>query len=147
MRPIGLYEWIAGSQHEFTRQFQDNEQLFNQALRFWNQLNGAVWSILIAMAVIGIGIAIYYYTAYNNHPHRHYTFLKWLMWLGITILSTFFVSIVLLYFFAEPKLKGAGGTELLISLGNSIYAGLIYFITSAFWCNVGTTNAYRLFKI
>lgn len=149
MMPIGLYKWFAGTQNEFTRQFQNNEQLFNQAQRFWNQLNGAIWAIFIAMLVIGIGFAIYYYTAYNNRPHRHYTLPKWFMTLGKTILSTFFISLILLYIFAKPKLNDALETEFLISLGNSLYAGVLYFFTSVIWCNCNflPTNACRIFKI
>lgn len=147
MRPIVLYEWIAGSQHDFTRQFQDNEQLFNQAQRFWNHLNGISWFLIIAMLVIGFATAAYYYTAYNNRAGRHYTLPKWSMFMIITFILTFIASAGILSIFATPKLRGAWETELLMSLGNSLYAVVVYFITSVAWCNLGPTNAYRFFKI
>lgn len=148
MRLIGLYEWIAGSQHEFTRQFQNNDQLFNQAQSFWNQLNGTTWSALIVMFVIGIATAIYYYTAYNNKPGRHFTLPQWAIFIIAVFLVTFMTSLAILYFFAKPKLNGAWEIELLLSLGNSIYAVIVYTIMSIIWCNCSylPTNAYRVFK-
>ena len=82
MKLLPLYKWIAGSQNDFTRQFQNNDQLFNQARSFWNKLDGSMWIVIICMLVLGIGIAAYYYTSYNNAPGRHYKPIKWILFLN-----------------------------------------------------------------
>ena len=147
MKLFTLYKWIAGSQNDFTRQFQDNEQLYNQARLFWNNIGGSLWIVLGCALILGIGIAAYYYTIYNNVPGRHYKPLKWLIFLLITFIVTIVISVVIESLLCDPKLKGAWNLELMISVGNSLYACLIYIFTSVIWCNVGPTNAYRIFKI
>lgn len=146
MKLLPLYKWIAGSQNDFTRQFQENDQLFNQARSFWNNLDGSMWIVIIGMLVLGIGIAAYYYTFYNNTPGRHYKPLKWLCFLIATFVITLIISYGIQYVNCNPKLNGASTLEFRVAIGNSLYACVIYFITSVFWCNLLPTNAYRVFK-
>ena len=42
-----------------------NEQLRQQADRVWGQLDGLTLILLAVGIVLGIGLAIYYYTGYN----------------------------------------------------------------------------------
>lgn len=137
---------IAGTQNDFTRQFNGNEQLYNQAKAFWNGLDASMWIVVIAMIVIGIGLAAYYYTAYNNKPGRHYKPTHWIVFLGVTFIATLLVSLGIQYVLCPPKLNGAQTLELNIALGNSLYACIVYFVTSVVWCNAFPTNAYRIFK-
>lgn len=147
MKLLPLYKWIAGSQNDFTRQFQDNEHLFNQARSFWNNLDGSLWVVVIAILVLGIGVAAYYYTTYNNSPGRHYKPLKWFYFLIATFVITLIVSYGIQHFICEPKLNGASTLEFMVAVGSSLYACIVYFITSVIWCNMLPTNAYRIFKI
>lgn len=145
MKLLPLYEWIAGTQNDFTRQFQHNDQLFNQARSFWNNLEGSMW-IVISMVLLGVCIAAYYYTSYNNAPGRHYKPQKWLLFLGITFFITLLASYGIEHLICEPRLKGASTLEFMVAIGNALYACLVYFITSVIWCNAFPTNAYRWFK-
>lgn len=146
MKLLSLYKWIAGSQNDFTRHFQDNERLFNQARSFWNNLDGSMWIVIVGMLVLGIIIAAYYFTSYNNIPGRHYKPLKWVYFLIVTFVVTLIASYGIQYMICRPKLDGASTLEFMVAIGNSIYACIIYFITSVIWCNILPTNAYRIFK-
>lgn len=147
MKLIKLYQWIAGSQSDFTKQFQNNELLFNQARSFWNKLDGSILFVLISMLVVSIGVAIWYYTYYNNIPGRHYKFKYWLLSLASTFILVLASSFAIEYILFEPKLPGSGTLEFLIALCNAIYGVISYFIISVFWCNFLPTNACRIFKL
>ncbi len=146
MKLLPLYKWIAGSQNDFTKQFQNNDQLFNQARSFWNKLDGAMWIVVICMLVLGIGVAVYYYTIFNNASGRRYKPIKWFYFLIASFLLTLFSTYVIEYLVCEPKLNGSAILEFMVAIGNALYACIVYFITSVIWCNALPTNAYRLFK-
>ena len=146
MKLLKLYSWISGSMTDFTKPFKDNEALYKQARSFWGHLENNSVVIFLICLVLGIALAIYYYKPYNDSPGRHYTLKHWLIFLFITFLLTFVVTFGFEYFAVTPKLSGAIGLEAKIALGNAIYASIVYFITSVIWCNIGSTNAYRLFK-
>lgn len=146
MKLLPLYKWIAGSQNDFTRQFQNNDLLFNQARSFWNNLDGSMWIVVICMLVLGIGVAVYYYTSYNNAPGRHYKPIKWIYFLITSFVLTLFSTYGIEYLVNEPKLNGSATLEFRVAIGNALYACIVYFITSVIWCKTLPTNAYRLFK-
>lgn len=146
MKLLPLYKWIAGSQNDFTNQFSNNEQLFNQARAFWNKLEGSMTIVLITTIVLGILIAAYYYTSYNKMPGRHYKPRHWLIFLAVTFIGTLLVTFGLEYILAAPKLNGASTLEFMVSIGNAIYVSIVYILVSIVWCNALPTNAYRLFK-
>lgn len=146
MKLLPLYKWIAGSQNDFTRQFQSNDQLFNQARSFWNKLDESMWIVIICMLVLGIGVAAYYYTSYNNTPGRHYKPVKWIYFLIATFILTLFSTYGIEYLVCKPQLNGSSTLEFMVAIGNALYACIVYFITSVIWCNALPTNAYRLFK-
>lgn len=146
MKLLNLYSWIAGTRNNFIKQFQDNDQLFNKAKDFWDKLDGLTLIVVIAMFSIAIGMAAYYYTYYNNRPGRHYKPMKWLIFLGMTFIVTLLVSLCLEYILCKPELTGSMTLEIMVALGNSIYAIVVYLITSLVWCRYLPTNAYRLLK-
>ena len=146
MKILSLYKWIAGSMADFTGQFKNNEALYNQARAYWNKLESSSAIILIIMLVLGIALAYTYYVPYNKQPGRHYTPKHWLYFLVGTFVLTFLVTWGFEYFAIPPKINGATWLQCKIALGNAIYASGLYFIISVIWCNVGPTNAYRLFK-
>lgn len=146
MKPLDLYEWIAGSMSNFTKPFQENEALFNQAKSFWRHLDGSMMVVIAIFIVLGIALAITYYKPYNDKPGRHYRPTHWLIFLAITFVLTFSVTWGFEYIAVKPVLKGAAMLEMKIALGNAIYASVLYFVTSVVWCNALPTNAYRLFK-
>lgn len=146
MKPLDLYEWIAGSMSDFTKPFQENEALFNQAKAFWKHLDGSMIVVIAIFVVLGIALASTYYKPYNDKPGRHYSPTHWLIFLAITFVLTFAVTWGIEYIAVKPVLKGATMLEMKVALGNAIYASVLYFITSVVWCNALPTNAYRLFK-
>lgn len=146
MKPLDLYEWIAGSMSNFTRLFQENEALFNQAKSFWRHLDGSMMVVIAIFIVLGIALAATYYKPYNDKPGRHYRPTHWLIFLAITFILAFAVTWGFEYIAVKPVLKGAVMLEMKIALGNAIYASVLYIVTSVVWCNALPTNAYRLFK-
>lgn len=146
MKLLKLYSWIAGSLSDFTKPFQENDALYKQAKAFWEKLENNSILIFLICLVLGISFAAYYYKPYNNKPGRHYTLGHWALFLFITFVITFGVTIFAEYLLVEPKIRGALNLEIKIALGNAIYASIFYLITSIIWCNAGPTNACRIFK-
>ncbi len=146
MKLLKLYQWIAGKMTDFLSQFQNNESFYQQARAFWNKLEGVSVIMLIIFVVIGIALAFSYYKPYNNRPGRHYAPKHWVVFLSLTFLVTFILTLGFEYIAVTPHLEGALWLETRIALGNGIYASALYFLISVLWCNVLPTNAYRLFK-
>lgn len=146
MKPIDLYSLFTGTKANFLKPFQENENLHKQADTFWNNLDGHTWITIMMFIVLGILMAIIYYKPYNNKPGRHYTPLHWMLFLGITAVLTFLLSYSVEYIVCKPSVPNANMLEFKIALGNTIYASLLYFISSIIWCYALPTNAYRLFK-
>lgn len=148
MNLLTFYKIFTGSQSNFLKQYGSDESLRAQAQTYWSQLNGIMLFVFIIMLVIGIAGAYVYYKPFNNRPGRHYKPLYW----GLGLVITFFVSGVLTlcleYFLCAPTIKGSGTLVGMISLGNAIYSGVLYFITSVLWCNLWPiyTNAYPYLK-
>lgn len=147
MKFIKLYEWFAGTQSDFTQHFQHDETLYSQARNFWNQLDGIMIWVAIAMLTIGIGMACIYYKPFNNLPGRHYTIKYWSLFLCLTVIVTGIVTYILEHWLCEPRLYGANGVELRIASVNALYSVVVYLFTSLLWCLSPTnTNAYTWFK-
>lgn len=146
MKLLKLYSWIAGSLSDFTKPFQENEALYKQARAFWGKLENNSMLIFLICIVLGISFAAYYYKPYNDQPGRHYTLGHWVGFLVVSFIVTFLVTLGVEYLLVEPKIQGALALEAKIALGNAIYASVFYLFTSVIWCNVGPTNACRIFK-
>ena len=135
MKLLKLYGWIAGSQADFLKPFKENENLYKQATVFWNKLESNSSIILLICVFLGILMASYYYSTYNNKPGRHYTPKHWVIMLLVTFILVFAVTFIFEYFAVEPRINSSIMLEAKIALGNSIYAVIVYFITSIVWCN------------
>lgn len=147
MKLLDLYEWIAGSMSSFTKPFQENEALFNQAKAFWRHLEGSTMITIAIFVVLGILLASIYYKPYNDKPGRHYRPTHWLFFMIGTFVLTLLVTWGYEYFAVKPVLKGALMLEFKVALGNAIYATGLFLLTSLVWCNTPLpTNAYKLFK-
>ncbi len=147
MNFINLYKWIAGSMSDFTKPFQENEQLYNQAKAFWRYLDSSMVIVIAIFLIVGFALAAYYYKPFNDKPGRHYKPKYWGIFLIVTFFLTLLSTYCLEYIVAKPTLNGASAFELKIAIGNAIYASGLYIITSFIWCNTLPTNAYRWFKI
>lgn len=146
MKWLDAYGWIAGSMSDFTKPFQANEALFNQAKAFWRNLEGWAPVLLLIGVLFGVLLAVIYYGPYNNKPHRHYTPLQWCLFGLISFIGCLAVTWGLECVLAKPVLEGAGLLESKIAFGNALYAFLIYLAMSVVWCYALPTNAYRWFK-
>lgn len=147
MKLLKLYGWITGSMADFTKPFSDNKALYNQARAFWNKLDNASAVIVFVFIVLGITLAAYYYTEYNNRHGRRYTPKHWAIMLLVTVTVTFLVTLGFECWAVEPKLNGAFLLELKVAAANALYAAGTYFVTSFVWCNCFRTNAYRFLKL
>lgn len=142
-----FYKWATGSLSDFTKQFGDNETLYKQAMSFWNSMEGVALFFFITMAIIAIGMAIYYYTAYNNQPGRHYKPKHWIIMGATVCLVTLAVTLGLEYVLTKPKVNGWFVVGLKAAFANMLYALGLYFIVSWIWCQFNLpTNACRIFK-
>lgn len=146
MKLLKLYSWIVGSLADFTRPFRENEAQYKQAKEFWMKLENNSILIFMICIVLGVLFSAFYYTSYNSKPGRHYTLGHWIGFLFVTFAVSFLVTLGVEYLLAEPKINGAWSLEIKIALGNAIYASIFYFVTSVVWCNIGPTNACRIFK-
>ena len=120
------------------------------ALNAWSHLSQYTLVFFIFMLVFSVGMAIYYYTDYNNQPRRHYTPKQWAV-VGLTTLGIVFV-ITLVLALVMQKTKGIEGMlmlELKVALCNTLYAAGCYLLISFVWCNIPQlpTNAYRFLKL
>lgn len=147
MKLLKIYSWLAGTMNDFTAPFRNDETLYNQATTFWHKLDNSSIGFVIAMFVIGIMLAYFYYGPFNNQPGRKYTPQWWGIMCGVAAGLTFFVTLILEYIAAKPIMLGAWNVEIKIALCNAIYSSVIYFLISIIVCNSNIkTNAYKLFK-
>jgi len=146
MKLFDIYTWATGKQASFLNNFNGNDQLYAQAQQFWNTLESNAIVYFAIFFLLGIGLAYYYYTPFNNQPGRHYHPKWWGIFLGVCFVSTLLLTLGAAYLIATPKLDGAFTLELKLSLVNSLYACVLYVLTSWVYCNWLPTNAYRLLK-
>lgn len=144
-----FYGWLGVSSTSLA-DANNNNGMRNAALTAWSHLSQYVLVFFLLMVVFSIGMAIYYYTDYNNQPKRHYTPKQWLFVGIVSLVIVFFITLVLAYVIQKPgNIEGLFMLELKLALANTIYATGLYFLTSAIWCNIPQlpTNAYRFFKL
>ncbi|WP_291528520.1 hypothetical protein [Bacteroides sp. UBA939] len=147
MKLLKFYQWITGTMSDFTRPFQNNEALYNQARSFWGHLEALSIIIIAICILLGIVMAISYYKPFNDRPGRHYKPIYWGWFLIGTIVLGFVTTLGFEYIAVTPKLNGALILELKIAFANALYSGIIYVLTSWLWCQFNfPTNAYRLIK-
>lgn len=124
-----------------------NEQLKSQADNVWRHLDGMSPVLLIAGVAIGIALAVFYYTAYNEMPGRHYTVKHWTIWAIISFVLTLVVTAVIEHIFIKTNLKsGISSLYWLCAINNALYSLILYFVASLVWCNFLPTNAYKFLK-
>jgi hypothetical protein len=124
-----------------------NEQLKSQADNVWRQLDGLSPVLLLAGVAIGIALAVFYYTAYNEMPGRHYKIKHWGIWAILSFVLTLLITVVIEYVFIKTNLKsGISSLYWLCAINNALYCFILYFITSFVWCNLFRTNAYKFLK-
>ncbi len=147
MKLLFLYKWIIGTMSDFTKQFQNNETLYNQARIFWNKMETWSFFIVLMFILLGIVMAFTYYKPFNDRPGRHYKPKYWLIFGAFTFVFSFLITLAFLYITVPPKLDGSFVLELKIALTNALYSSLLYVIISWIWCQFNLpTNAYRYLK-
>ena len=140
---MNLLSIYLGSMNDFTRQFQNNEVLYNQARAYWNKLDDLTIVFIPILLVAGIGMAYWYYKPFNNKPGRHYRPKYWWYFGGGAALLSVVLTSMFGYALAYPKLNGASGLLVQIVCINALYAAFVYIVISLIWCNYMPTNAYR----
>lgn len=146
MSLINLF-FLLPSKGEFLHGFDKNDQLKSQAIEVWKQLDSYSPILLGITAILGIGLAILYYTWFNNRPGRHYKVKFWLIGLVIAVVLSYVVTLFFEYTFIKTNLSsGLTSLYLRCAASNAIYCDFLYVITSGIWCNFLPTNAYRFLK-
>lgn len=147
MKLFKLYEWITGTMADFTKPFQNNDDLYKQAQAFWKQLDVSSIIFVAIFLLLGIVMAGIYYKPFNDKPGRHYKPKYWIYFLLTTFVLTLLVTLGCECAIAQPKLDGSFILELKIAVANAIYSSFIYIFVSWIWCQFNLpTNAYRLIK-
>lgn len=147
MSMINIF-FLLPSKGKFLQNFAHNEQLKAQADLVWRQLDGHSLILLVLTTCLGIGLAIYYYTGYNDKPGRHYKIKHWAIWGGISFVLSFIGTLAIEYFCIKTNIRtGLTGLYLSCALHNAIYCVGLYVMTSFVWCNCLPTNAYRFLKL
>lgn len=138
--------FLLPSKSKFLQNFDYSEQLKAKAGQVWELLDGLSPWLLLLTATLGIGFAIYYYTAYNEMPGRHYRIKHWGLCAGIAAILSLIGTVVIEY--ASIKIKlGHSSLYWVCAMNNAIYCAILYFLTSLVWCNFCRTNAYKFLKI
>lgn len=146
MNVISIF-FLLPSKGKFLQNFAENEQLKAQAEQVWRRLDDLSLILLIMTVFIGVGLAVYYYTSYNEMPGRHYKVKYWGIWAAIAFALSLVGTALIEYFGIKTNIK-SGLTSLywLCALNNAIYCFILYFFTSLVWCNFFRTNAYKFLK-
>lgn len=148
MGMLGIYKWGLPNQGAYLSRYQGNEQLYNMARSFWESLESAAIYFLVFFIVFGIAGACIYYYWYNKGAGRRYKVWQWAMWLGITSVFIFAVTLIFGNISVSSNLQEKFGFLIRISLINCIYGICVYFISSLVICNIPVrTNAFRFLKI
>lgn len=149
MKIVDIYGWGLPKQADFLNHFKNNDTLYNQARALWSKLDSCTVWFIVAFVVIALVFAIIYHGPYNNKPRRHYKVKHWLIWMGITTLVTFVVTLVIGLIMVKSPLAARYGLILRVSGVNVLYGIGIYFIAALLVCNMPflKTNAYRFLKI
>lgn len=119
------------------------------ALAAWSHLSQYTLVFFGIMLLFSIGMAIYYYTEYNNQPNRHYTPQQWALVGLASIIIVFVTTLVFAYVMQKTgNIEGLFMLELKLAMCNTLYAAGFYLVTSFVWCNSPfKTNAYRFLKL
>lgn len=144
MKQIGIYEPFVGSETQFIDSVPEGSREIAQS--YWFSLNSVCLYFIIAGLVITIGLCVYYFTAYNKIPGRHYKPIYWAGFYIGTILLTFIVTLVLGFILTKTTLNGTSTLVWNIAMGNAVYSFVLFGLLSVIWWLCLPTNAYRLLK-
>lgn len=142
MKLIGIYKWFVGTESKFVDSVAEGSQ--DLATSYWDSLNSACLFFILFLVVISIILCVYYFTAYNEQPHRHYRRTHWIGFYIGTVLFEFVGTAFLGYLLTKPTVKGSGFLIWEIAVGNAVYSIIIFGVLSVIWWLFLPTNAYRL---
>ena len=141
MKLISIYKPFVGKEPNFVDSFpQDTQDL---AEHFWASLNSSCLFFVLFLVVISVCLCIYYFTAYNEQPGRHYRRTHWVGFYIGTVVFMFLGTAVLGYILTNPTVKGFESLIWDIALGNAVYSIAIFGVLSFIWWLFALpTNAY-----
>lgn len=140
MKLISVYKPFVGTESKFIDSVNEGSQ--DLAESFWANLNSSCLWFLLFLGV-SVLICIYYYTEYNEKPHRHYRRTHWVGFYIGTVVFMFLGTAGLGYILTKPSVKGSESLIWDIALGNAVYSIIIFGLLSFFWWLLALpTNAY-----
>ena len=142
---LEIYKLFIGSKPSFLQPFEGEgqEAMYQQATIFWNKLDSVAFWLPFVIAIVGGGLAYYYYVPFNNKPGRHYMPKYWWVTMAVCAVVSFLLSLLIPMGLVGTSFKGSLGLECKLAFGNMICSILFYLIISFIWCRWGKTNAYR----
>lgn len=149
MKIADFYGWGLPKQNDFLNHFKNNDMSYHQAQELWSKLDSSTVLFLITFIVLTVVIAIIYYGPYNNKPNRHYKVNHWFIFMVITTIATFVMSLGAGFLTVQSPLPARIGLIFRISGINAIYSIGLYFFIALLVCNIPflKTNAYKFLKI
>lgn len=143
-----LYGWLVGKKAAFVNSFPQDSPLRQQADAFWRQLDGSTWYFILAFVLVALLCAWIYYKPFNERPGRHFRPRYWVVFWIFTAVLSFIVTLFIAWLMANPKnISGGWKIEIGISIVNTLYAAFMYVLFSVLFCNIGSTNAYKIFRL
>lgn len=141
MKLIGVYKLFVGTESKFIDSVNEGSQ--DLAESFWASLNSSCLFFVLFLVVISVCLCIYYFTAYNEQPGRHYRRTHWVGFYIGTVVFMFLGTAGLGYILTNPTVKGSESLIWDIALGNAVYSIAIFGVLSFIWWLFALpTNAY-----
>lgn len=142
MKLISFYKFFVGTESKFVDSVTQGSQ--DLAERYWASLNSACLFFILFLVVMSIILCVYYFTAYNEQPRRHYRRTHWIGFYIGTVVFIFLGTAALGFLLTKPTVTGSKSLIWDIAAGNAVYSILIFGVLSVVWWLWLPTNAYRL---
>lgn len=137
---LTILTWFT-SKKAYLAPYAEDDSAKKAATKLWNAIDGGDWILFLVMVLLTAAVAWYYYIPFNNRPGRHYHPKWWWMFGAAALLAVFVVTMGLCHVLA----KNPGfdfGLILDVTLMNTLYAAVVYFLFSVIINRTGKSNAY-----
>ena len=138
---LTILNWFT-TKKAYLAPYVDDDSAKKAATKLWTSVDKGDFIPFLAMLSLVIIICWMYYFPFNKQAGRHYHPKYWALFLVITLLSVFGLSFVLLNFTIAKNASFDVWFLVKCSLMNTLYAALVYIITSAIINRTGKSNAY-----
>ena len=137
---LTVLTWFT-SKKEYLSNYADNESAKKAATRLWNAIESGEIFLIITMIVLTVAICWFYYFPFNNKSGRHYRPKYWAIAGAINLIAVALTTWGLCCILTpNPSFDYWFLTE--VTIVNTIYALVLYYIISNIINRKGESNAY-----